>query len=139
VENQDLRSEVANLNDLSNDLKAELVALNKEKLALEKKVNQQSLKLTSSLNDLNEERQLGKALRNNQQQWQNKLAKLQEETESKDKEIAELKEQVRDLMFFIDAKQVIEKSDEREDIAGGTITVGAEPARPKSKKGKKKR
>jgi hypothetical protein len=44
VENQDLRSEVANLNDLSNDLKAELVALNKEKLALEKKVNQQSLK-----------------------------------------------------------------------------------------------
>ena len=35
--------------------------------------------------------------------------------------------------------KVIEKSENREEIAEGTITVGAEPARPKSKKGKKKR
>ena len=58
------------------------------------------------MNELSEERQLGKALRNNQQQWQTKVAKLQEENDSKDKEVAELKEQVRDLMFFIDAQQV---------------------------------
>lgn len=90
------------------------------------------------MNDLNEERQLGKALRNNQQEWQNKLDKLQDEKNNMAKEIRELKDQVRDLMFFINAQQVIEKSENREEIASGTVTVGAEPAKNK-KKNKKKR
>lgn len=67
-------------------------------------------RLTSTLNDLNEERQLGKALRHNQQQWQVKISKLEEKFNDikaiKEREIGELKEQVRDLMFFIDAQRV---------------------------------
>lgn len=67
-------------------------------------------RLTSTLNDLNEERQLGKALRHNQQQWQVKITKLEEKFNEikavKEREIGELKEQVRDLMFFIDAQRV---------------------------------
>lgn len=67
-------------------------------------------RLTATLNDLNEERQLGKALRNNQQQWQAKLTRLEEKfnelKQTKEKEISDLKEQVRDLMFFIDAQRV---------------------------------
>lgn len=67
-------------------------------------------RLSSTLNDLNEERQLGKALRHNQQQWQVKITKLEEKFNEikavKEKEIGELKEQVRDLMFFIDAQRV---------------------------------
>lgn len=66
--------------------------------------------MTSTLNDLNEERQLGKALRNNQQQWQTKITNLEEKFNElkshKETEIADLKEQVRDLMFFIDAQRV---------------------------------
>lgn len=69
-----------------------------------------NFRLTATLSDLNEERQLGKALRNNQQQWQTKLAKLEEKfnelKQTKEKEISDLKEQVRDLMFFIEAQRV---------------------------------
>lgn len=59
---------------------------------------------------MDEEKQLGKALRGNQQQWQAKVTKTEEKYSElktdKDKEVAELKEQLRDLMFFIEAKQV---------------------------------
>lgn len=69
-------------------------------------------RLASTLNDLNEERQLGKALRHNQQHWQIKITKLEEKFNEikavKEREIGELKEQVRDLMFFIDAQRVSE-------------------------------
>lgn len=62
------------------------------------------------MSELNEEKQLGKALRGNQQQWQAKVTKTEEKyTElksDKDQEIADLKEQLRDLMFYIDAQQV---------------------------------
>lgn len=57
--------------------------------------------------DLMEERQLGKALRKNQEKFQEKIAELDGKYNEKEKEIIELKEQLRDLMFYIDAKQVI--------------------------------
>lgn len=99
--------------------------------------------MTATLNELNEERQLGKALRNNQQQWQSKVAKLEEKLSelitTKDKEILDLKEQIRDLMFYIDAQRVIEKSDEREEIASGTITVGEAPENKRKTRNRRKR
>lgn len=126
---------------------------------MEKKLNQQTSKcvcvalakfsltlfiffrVNTTVSELNEERQLGKALRSNQQQWQNKITKLEEKyhelKQVREKEVADLKEQVRDLMFFIDAQQIIEKSEDKEEIAGGTITVGEAP-KTKAKKGKKK-
>lgn len=54
-----------------------------------------------------EERQLGKALRKNQEKFQQKISELEGKYSEKEKEISELKEQLRDLMFYIDAKQVI--------------------------------
>ncbi|XP_023012305.2 BRCA1-associated protein [Leptinotarsa decemlineata] len=141
-ETKHLRDNVYSISEENKQLRSKLVAITKEKQALEKKVEQQQTKLTTTLNDLNEERQLGKALRNNQQQWQSKITKLEEKYNElkahKEGEIRELKEQVRDLMFFIDAQRVIEKSDEREDIAGGTVTIGEAPQTSKRKKGKKK-
>lgn len=54
-----------------------------------------------------EERQLGKALRKNQEKFQQKITDLDQKYNEKEKEIVELKEQLRDLMFYIDAKQVV--------------------------------
>lgn len=65
-------------------------------------------RLNATIADLNEERQLGKALRKNQEKFQFKIAELDAKYVEKEKEIVELKEQLRDLMFFIDAKQVKE-------------------------------
>ncbi|CAH1134339.1 unnamed protein product [Ceutorhynchus assimilis] len=142
-ETQHLRNEMTTLSDENKHLRTKLNNVTKEKQALEKKMLQQNSKLTSTLHELNEEKQLGKALRNNQQQWQAKLTHLEERLAeiqtTKDREVAELKEQVRDLMFFINAQQAIEKSEDREEIAQGTVTVGEKPQTSKNKKGKKRR
>lgn len=58
--------------------------------------------------DLMEERQLGKALRKNQEKFQQKISEMEAKYNEKEKEIVDLKEQLRDLMFFIDAKQVFD-------------------------------
>ncbi|CAG9853598.1 unnamed protein product [Phyllotreta striolata] len=137
-----LRENMASLSEENKQLRQKLNTATKEKQALEKKLQQHHSKLTSTLNDLNEERQLGKALRNNQQQWQTKINNLEEKLSElqshKEREIGDLKEQVRDLMFFIEAQRVIEKSDEKEDIASGTVTIAETSDTSKRKKGKKK-
>ncbi|XP_056632592.1 BRCA1-associated protein [Diorhabda sublineata] len=137
-----LRDNLSVVSEENNQLRTKLSNTNKEKQSLEKKLQQQHSKLTSTLNDLNEERQLGKALRNNQQQWQTKITKLEERFNElmshKDRVINDLREQVRDLMFFIDAQRVIEKSDAKEEIASGTVTIGDAPETSRRKKGKKK-
>lgn len=50
-------------------------------------------------------------MRHNQQQWQNKINKLEEKYNelkaSSDKEIKDLKEQLHDVMFHIEAQQVV--------------------------------
>lgn len=59
--------------------------------------------------------------------------------EEKEKEIADLRDQLRDLMFYIDAQQTIAKSDNRDEIASGVVTVGEAPTTNKHKsKGKKR-
>lgn len=39
------------------------------------------------------------------------------------KEISELKDQVRDLMFFLEAQNTIDKSANRDDILNGSLIV----------------
>lgn len=96
-----------------------------------------SFRLTSALQELGEEKQLGKALRYNQQQWQNKINKYEEKYNelkaNSEKEIKELKENLRDVMFHIEAQQVIDKAADKEDIASGTITVGENVQKSNSK------
>ncbi|CAG9815071.1 unnamed protein product [Phaedon cochleariae] len=137
-ETKHLRNEVSALSDENKELIVKLAALTKEKQSLEKKLQQQHSKLSATLNELSEERQLGKALRNNQQQWQTKVTTLEEKFNElkihKEKETEELREQVRDLMFFIDAQRVIGESEHKEDIAGGSVTIGETSRKNKGKK-----
>jgi BRCA1-associated protein len=64
---------------------------------------------------------------------------LDKENEDRGKEVAELKEQVRDLMFFLQAREKM--GDAEEEVVEGTITVGDAPreAGGKRRKGKGKR
>ncbi|XP_045469173.1 BRCA1-associated protein isoform X1 [Harmonia axyridis] len=139
-ENKELRDEVGSLLEENKDLHQKLGMVTKEKNSLEKKVSQQSTKLSTTLRELNEEKQLGKALRNNQLKWQEKFEKLELEFHELQKESdgikVELKEQIRDLMFYINAKDTIEKSELKDEIASGTVTVAE---KSKANKGKKKR
>ncbi|KAF8251282.1 zf-UBP-domain-containing protein [Wilcoxina mikolae CBS 423.85] len=63
---------------------------------------------------------------------------LDNENTERGKEVAELKEQVRDLMFFLQAREKME--DVGEDVQEGVITVGDAPKEGgKKKKGKGRR
>ncbi|GJQ78114.1 hypothetical protein Trydic_g2452 [Trypoxylus dichotomus] len=142
-ETKALRDKLTSIAEENKQLKSKLSNVMREKQNYEKKITQQTSKISATINELNEERQLGKALRSNQQQWQVKVTKLEEklaETKTiKDQEIIDLKEQIRDLMFYIDAQRVIEKSDEREEIASGTITVGEPPQNTRKSKNRRKK
>ncbi|XP_050544727.1 BRCA1-associated protein-like isoform X1 [Daktulosphaira vitifoliae] len=101
--------------------------INKEKLNLEKKINNLNIKLEQTKSKLDEESQINFALQKNQVEWQVKFSQLEKEFTNyktvKDQEITELKEQVRDLMFFLEAQNTIDKSDCREDILNGSLIV----------------
>lgn len=146
AETDKLREQNEQLNSHARQLEEKVKVLNKEKQAMDRKATQLTQKLTQTQTELNEERQLGKALRANQQQWQNRVTRLEtkcaEMKASSDAEIAQLKEQLRDLMFYLDAQQMIANSEERDDIAGGTVTVGAtdtQPAKATKNRNRRKR
>lgn len=104
---------------------------NHEKATLEKKVTILSSKLSSALSQLQDEKEISRALQRNQTAWQTKFNNLESQfkgfQETKDKELLDLKEQLRDVMFFLEAQKQIEASDAKEEIAEGRIVVG-EPA-----------
>ena len=66
--------------------------------------------------DLEEEKELNKCLISNQEIHQNKLNKLEEtlrrSTQDKDKEVTELKSQLKDIMFYLDAQNKFSESKE---------------------------
>ncbi|CAG5135763.1 unnamed protein product [Candidula unifasciata] len=123
-----------------------LSEISKEKQSLEKKCNQLHSRATSVLAELQEERQMNICLRDNQQHWQTRVTalegKLKDLTEKKDQEITELKEQLRDVMFYLEAQQKLANSTgvSQEEIQGGQVIVGAAAAPSHSgKKSRKKR
>jgi len=126
------------------ELKANLAVITKEKQSLDRKVNTLSTKLNKLQSELKEERELNACLRENQMGWQSKITEtevqLKELKTVKDKEVTELQEQVRDLMFFLETQEKLKTvSDEaRDEIASGHIVVqqnesAGTSSRPKSK------
>ncbi|XP_033218355.1 BRCA1-associated protein [Belonocnema kinseyi] len=102
--------------------------LNKEKQTLEKKIQNITHKLSQSQSELSEEKALRKSLQLNQTSWQTKHKQLQDELAQyktgKESELTDLKEQLRDVMFFLEAQKQIENSADREEIAAGRILIG---------------
>jgi BRCA1-associated protein len=118
-------------------LEQKLQNLNKEKQNLEKKLSATNTKLLNTIKDLAEEKQFSKTLQLNQTSWQTKYSALEKKYKEKEEEIVDLKEQVRDLMFYMEAQNTIEKSDLKDEIAEGSLVVEESPSTSGS--GKKKR
>lgn len=131
----------------SKALSEKLLSVTKEKNKTESKLNQVTGKLGKLSHDLSEEKQMNECLRKNQDEWQKKLERVEEKLSSacteKDKEIAELKEELRDLRFFLEAQSQIAQSSMKEEIQGGNVSVGEAAASgglsAKGQKGGKKR
>ncbi|XP_022108834.1 BRCA1-associated protein-like isoform X2 [Acanthaster planci] len=118
----------------------------KEKTGLERKCSQLSSRLSKITAELKEEKEMNRCLRDNQQLWQTKVMELEkkcnEDSKQKQGEIDDLKEQLRDLMFYLDAQQKIGSTSEdtRQEIQDGQIVIGAAAASSStsSRKGRKK-
>ncbi|XP_033627537.1 BRCA1-associated protein-like [Asterias rubens] len=120
----------------------------KEKSGLERKCSQLGGRLSKVAADLKEEKEMNQCLRENQQLWQTKVMELEtkytEDSKKKQGEIDELKEQLRDLMFYLDAQQKIGSTsdDTRQEIQDGQIVIGEAAAASSdgrsSRKGRKK-
>eukprot|EP01114_Cavostelium_apophysatum_P021035 TRINITY_DN7222_c0_g1_i1.p1 TRINITY_DN7222_c0_g1~~TRINITY_DN7222_c0_g1_i1.p1 ORF type:complete len:518 (+),score=119.39 TRINITY_DN7222_c0_g1_i1:63-1616(+) len=89
--------------------------------------------LEKHIKDLQQEngflQEINNALKANQSEWQQKIKEAEQKVadDSRDKKIQELEEQIRDLMFFIEAKQKIESNADN-DIKDGKIVVTLPPA-----------
>ncbi|KAL0818047.1 hypothetical protein ABMA28_008586 [Loxostege sticticalis] len=115
-------------------LQHQLGALTKENKSLEKKLYQVTNKLSALTNELSEERGLAAALASSQAEWQTR-AKLREENFVK--EVAELKEQLRDVMFFVEARGQLEQAaTPADDIASAAVSVAPPPVARRRRQGK---
>lgn len=121
------------------DIRQKLNNALKEKQALEKKLSVMSTKMGSILKDLQEEKQFSKTLQLNHTSWQTKYASLEKLYKEKEAEVTDLKEQVRDLMFALEAQDTISKSDLKEEIVEGSVTIGDANTSTGSSSGKKNR
>jgi BRCA1-associated protein len=103
----------------------------KERARSEVKVGQLGARVAKLAGELEEERQLNLSLRENQEEWQTRLRRAEVEVgvikNTKDTEIQELKEQVRDLMFFMEAQSQVKESPLKDEIESGSVTVGEAP------------
>jgi len=80
---------------------------------------------TAKLKDLSKERDvldaLGTQLRANQAALKSSLVAAQEAAAKQDAEITDLKEQVRDLMMYLEAQRVVEASGGESSLSHGTV------------------
>ncbi|RWS28418.1 brca1-associated protein-like protein [Leptotrombidium deliense] len=120
----------------------------KEKQSLDRKITQLSTKLNKVSSELQEEKDINKCLQENQSLWNQKLQETEKQlktlTESKETELRELREQVRDLMFFLEAQEKLKDCSDvsREEIESGQIVVApgsSQNSHPKSRAKNKKR
>ncbi|XP_052463549.1 BRCA1-associated protein [Carassius gibelio] len=122
--------------DKCDSLERKLNELIKERQSIEKKCSQLNNKVLKLGQELREEQEMNRCLRANQTQLQ---AQLQEEERraletaaNKDGQIAELQEQLRDVMFYLETQQQIDRmsADARQEIQEGQINIASAPAAP---------
>lgn len=127
---EEMKEKTKHAVDERKQLEEKLNRVTKEKQAQEKKLSQLSVKLNKLSAELKDEKEMNKCLRQNQNLWQQKLSiaekALKEIREAKEKEVIDLQEQVRDLMFYLNAKEKLQEVSDvsQEEIQEGQIVIG---------------
>ncbi|XP_045770632.1 BRCA1-associated protein [Maniola jurtina] len=113
-------------------LRQRVAALERENKQLERKLHHLTTKVSSLQSEASEERGLATALAASHKQWQERA---QQREEAFLAEVAELKEQLRDVMFFVEARGQLEKVEgaSQDEIASASVTVQA-PVKPRRKR-----
>ncbi|XP_015603552.1 BRCA1-associated protein isoform X2 [Cephus cinctus] len=140
-ETTELRDKLSQMLDENAEFKKQFSILTREKQSLEKRLQNANSKLAQAQAELSEEKELRQALQLNQTSWQTKHKQLQDELcnykDAKEVELTDLREQIRDLMFFLEAQRLIENSADRDEIAAGRIVLGQSSSSPKQASSKR--
>ncbi|KAJ9588923.1 hypothetical protein L9F63_017801 [Diploptera punctata] len=128
AETAELQEKACKALEENQKLQGKLLLLTREKQTMDKKLQQLSSKLATTQSELQDEQQMNKSLQQNQQVWQTKFQSLEKQfneyKDKKDKELEDVKEQLRDVMFFLEAQKQISESADRDEIAEGRIVIG---------------
>ncbi|XP_038217359.1 BRCA1-associated protein [Zerene cesonia] len=111
-------------------LRRQLAAARADNKALAAKLHALTTRVSKLQNDLSEERSLSAALAERQAQWQAREAQWQAKEDSFRSEVAELKEQLRDVMFFVEARNALQSSSAASPHELQAATVALPPAPP---------
>ncbi|XP_031414399.1 BRCA1-associated protein [Clupea harengus] len=118
------------------NLELKLNEISKEKQSMEKKCTHLNTRLSKLTQELREEQEMNRYLRANQTELQAQLQdeqrKAHEVAQHKDLAIGELQEQLRDVMFYLEAQRQIDHmpDEARQEIQEGQINIAAAPAPP---------
>ncbi|BES98382.1 unnamed protein product [Nesidiocoris tenuis] len=125
----------------SAEQRRQLANLQKEKSSLEKKLAAITGKMNAMQKQLQEEKEMNASMRRNQELWTDKCKQLQRDLvatkAAKDEELRELRDQLRDVMFYLEAEKVVQNSPHKDEMQGGSIEVGVAPSSSKGKKGRR--
>ncbi|PNF20905.1 BRCA1-associated protein [Cryptotermes secundus] len=141
----ELQEKISKAVEENKKLQEKLLLLSREKQAADKKLQHVMGRLSMAQSELQDERQMNHALQQNQSAWQSKFQALEKQFNEcridKDKELADVREQLRDVMFFLEAQKQISESADRDEIAEGRIVIGesAQPSPTPTGSGRKDR
>lgn len=115
----------------------------KDRSVCEKKLNATMSKLTKTQSSLADEKQMNKCLALNQEQLKQRQKALEEDVAAKNSKIAELEEQLRDLMLYMEARDKIdscvnEKDISRSELDNSHIVLTQAPSTSRGNRRKKK-
>eukprot|EP00300_Choanocystis_sp_HF-7_P015577 c19107_g1_i2.p1 GENE.c19107_g1_i2~~c19107_g1_i2.p1 ORF type:complete len:470 (+),score=131.53 c19107_g1_i2:262-1671(+) len=115
----------------------------KQRRTLEKKIEVQNAYIERLKSENTFLKSINESMTANQDLWRQQIDatkhQLEERYGSDHKRIAELEEQVRDLMFALDTKQKVESSPHQQEIADGVMLVTQPQTPTRSSKSKNKR
>jgi BRCA1-associated protein len=145
---EELRADVARLRasyaegeaERRKEAEARVAAVEREKERAERKLEKMSELARRLDRELKEEKAVSEGLMGNMARLRGQLGSAEEEKAALRGKVSELEDQVRDVMFFLEAKSKIEEGEGVEaEMAGGSIEIGpSTPARgAKKKKGRK--
>merc|ERR1719245_2301844 len=108
-------------------LKDQVDTVTKEKNKAEQKLTTAVSRVSKLVSDLKEEKQMNENLLHNQEAWQKKFNDLESQMSQmqveKDKEIQDLKEQIRDVMFYLEAQNKVDQSPLKDEIQQGEVSL----------------
>ncbi|ELR22901.1 BRCA1associated protein 2 subfamily protein [Acanthamoeba castellanii str. Neff] len=139
---QHLEHELKKEKEEKQGLLASINELNQTQHKSKKKITQLEKKISQYQRDVKELKQYNETLTHHQAEWKEQAQKaaeaLRTQSAATETRIKELEEQVRDLMFFIDAKNKIEDSGEELKEGSLLITEKPSPTRRGARGGKKR-